>query len=80
MSGPKYLTTPIAEAKHDDSARPRLTRDGYTVRAGSPTGTLIRLQGETRWRRVMVWCFSNSGTRFVRVKGECLIVRDVPGD
>lgn len=78
MSKPKYLETPIVETKISETARPRLTRDGYTVRAGSPTATLVRLQGETRWRRLMVWQFSNAGTLFVRVKGECLIVRDLP--
>lgn len=77
----KYLTAKIASSKCVAiDWRPYLTRDGYTKRAGAPTNTMIRLDGETRWRRVMVWCFSNSGTFFVRVKGECLIVRehDIP--
>lgn len=77
MNLPAYLTTPIAEVKIDPPCQaplPRLTRDGYTVRAGSPTLTRIRLEGEKRWRRLMVWQFSNAGTCFVRIKGQSLIV------
>jgi hypothetical protein len=75
---PKYLTTPIVETKRtDETPRYGMGRDGYTLRSGAPTDVLVRLEGETRWRRVMVWCFSNSGTCFVRVKGECLIVKEL---
>lgn len=53
----------------------RLTRLGYTYTSGAPIGTVIRLEGEKRWRRLWIWQTSNMGTCFVRVKGECLIVR-----
>ncbi len=73
----KYLVTKIAESKRTaETPRYGMARDGYTLRSGAPTSTLIRLEGEKRWRRVMVWCFSNSGTCFVRIKGESLIVRE----
>ena len=61
--------------KREGDPRPRMTRDGYTKRAGSPTGMKVQLDGESLWRRVYVWQFSNTRTLFVRVKGECLIVR-----
>lgn len=48
--------------------RDRLTRDGYTVAAGSPTSIEVRLFGEKRWRRVYVVCFSNIGSCFIRTK------------
>lgn len=64
-----YLTTPIAEKK--TTARPSygMARSGYTLRSGAPTSIMIKLEGETRWRRVMVWQFSNAGTAFVRICG-----------
>lgn len=74
MSLPEHLTTPIAEAKRTPSPRARTTIDGYTVRAGSPTSMMVRLEGETRWRRLMVWQFRNAGTCFIRSKGRSLIV------
>jgi hypothetical protein len=37
---------------------------------------MIRLQGEKRWRRLMVWQFSNLGTLFVRIAGEPHVVRE----
>ena len=77
---PEYLETPIAEAKHTLAPRYGVAADGYTVRSGAPTCVMIRLEGEKRWRRLMVWCFSNVGTHFVRVGGVPLVVRshDVP--
>lgn len=72
MAPVKYAK--VVELKRAGDPRPRMTRDGYTKRAGSPTAMVVRLDGETRWRRVYVWCFSNAGTHFVRVKGECLII------
>lgn len=64
-----YLTTPIAEVRETVPPRYGMTRDGYTVRSGAPTGFMVRLEGEKRWRRVMAWHFSNAGTAFVRIKG-----------
>lgn len=76
MTGPDYLQTPIVEARRTSIPRYGLTAEGYSVRSGAPSGLLIRLEGETRWRRIMVWCFSNCGTAFVRIKGKSLIVND----
>jgi hypothetical protein len=76
-TGPKYLATKIVASKHvATTPGAGMTRDGYTKRSGAPTGTMIKLEGEKIWRRVMVWCWSNSGTCFVKIKGECLIVRE----
>jgi hypothetical protein len=73
---PRYLETPIAEARY--TARPAwgMARDGYTRRTGAPTSLLVRLEGERRWRRLMIWQFSNAGTCFLRVRGAALIVPD----
>jgi hypothetical protein len=75
----QYLTTKIVAAKLQPPSNPYsgMTRAGYTKRSGAPSGYMIRLDGETRWRRVMVWQFSNAGTCFVRVKGQPLIVNDL---
>ena len=73
----KYLQIKIAEKR---LAPPRqgagMTRDGYTVRRGAPSRYMIRLEGEKRWRRLMVWQFSNAGTCFIRVNGEPLVVNE----
>lgn len=66
----------ITEVKRTETPRYGMTADGYTVRAGAPTSLMVRLDGETRWRRLMIWCFSNAGTAFVRIKGEPYVVRD----
>ncbi len=76
MSGPKYLEKKIVETKRTETPRYGMAADGYTVRSGAPTSMMIRLEGEKIWRRLMVWQFSNAGTCFVRIKGECLIVPD----
>ncbi len=73
-SGPKYLTKKIVAWSDRDAPRYGMTQDGYTKRSGAPTPYMIKLEGERIWRRVMCWCFSNSGTLFVRVNGECLII------
>jgi hypothetical protein len=65
-----YLTTKIAEKRQtDNTPRYGMARDGYTLRSGAPTSYMIRLEGEKRWRRVMIWQFSNAGTCFVRING-----------
>lgn len=73
---PLYLKTRIEAAKVTVQPRWGMTRAGYTVRGGAPTRYLVRLTGETRWRRLMVWQTSNMGTCFVRIKGQSLIVSD----
>lgn len=74
MSTVRYLTQTVAETRRTDVPRHGVTRLGYSVRSGAPTDTLVRLDGEKLWRRVYVWQFSNLGTRFVRVKGEPLVI------
>ena len=64
----------IAEQRKRGNPQPRMTRDGYTKRGGSPVSTEIRLEGETRFRRVYVICFSNIGTCIIKVKGKAVIV------
>jgi len=72
-----YLTTPIAEVRQDPPPRGSgMTREGYTKRSGAPTSRMIRLQGEKRWRRLMVWQFSNLGTMFVNINGKPHVVRE----
>ncbi len=73
----KYLTTKIVDVRRTEIPRYGMTRAGYTKLSGAPTSYMIRLEGEARFRRVMCWCFSNSGTLFVRVKGECLITHAI---
>lgn len=75
---PQYLETPITETRYTDVPRYGVTADGYSKLSGAPTGIMVRLANEKRWRRVMVWCFSNASTMFVRVGGQSLIVRDIP--
>lgn len=70
----QYLGLAIVDRKRTDAPRYGMTRAGYSVRAGAPTGIMIKLEGETRWRRLMVWQFSNAGTAFVRIKGRPYVV------
>lgn len=74
---PSYLTTPIAETKQTKIPKGGVCVSGYSKLAGAPTATLIRLAGEKIFRRVRVWCFSNTYTSFVMVAGKALIVRDI---
>lgn len=73
----KYLETKIVESKVTPSPRYGLTADGYTKKSGAPTPMLVRLDGEKRWRRLMVWQFSNASTYFIRICGEPHIVREI---
>ena len=78
-----YLTTPIVEVRIDPPPRGSgMTREGYTKRSGAPTSRMIRLQGEKRWRRLMIWQFSNLGTLFVNIDGKPHVVReeDLPAE
>src|SRR5512143_1301177 len=72
-----YLTTPIEETRRDPPPRGSgMTREGYTKRSGAPTDLMIRLQGEKKWRRLMIWQFSNIGTLFVNISGKPHVVRE----
>ena len=65
----------ITRAKQTDTTpRYGMCADGYTKRSGAPSSYMIQIDGESRWRRVMVWCFSNAGTLFVRVNGQPLVI------
>lgn len=66
----------IVGHKRTDVPRYGMTAAGYTKRAGAPTCSMILLEGEKRFRRVMVWQFSNVGTLFVNVGGRPLVVRE----
>ena len=70
----------IEDAKRTATPSYGRTVDGYTKRSGAPTGFMVRLKGERRWRRLMVWQFSNASTLFVRVGGDKCIVNewDIP--
>jgi hypothetical protein len=59
----------VAEVAIRGSPLPRLTRDGYTQRSGSPTAYVVRLAFEDRWRRVYCIQYSNAGSLFIRVNG-----------
>ena len=72
----RRLLRPIEEAKRTEQPLWGRAQDGYTLRSGAPTSLKIRLEGEKRWRRLMVWQFSNAGTLFVKIKGRPFIVRD----
>ena len=72
----KYLETTIADMRTTDTPRYGMGADGYTLRSGAPTSRMIRLDGEKIWRRLMYWQFSNCGTLFVRILGQCLIVHE----
>lgn len=77
----EYLETKIADSKRDyPTPGTGMAVDGYTKRSGAPSSLMIRLDGEKRWRRLMIWQFSNAGTSFVRIKGKPLVVRghDIP--
>jgi len=64
----------IAEARRTERPSWGVLQDGYTARHGAPTSIMVRLEGEKRWRRLMVWCVSNSGTLFLRIRGKEIIV------
>ena len=72
----QYLETTIVSARNTETPRYGMTVEGYTKRSGAPTSLMIRLEGEKRERRLMVWQFSNAGTCFVRIGGIPFIVRD----
>jgi len=77
MTTVQYLEKPIAQRKYQPAPLySGMTVDGYTKRSGAPSAWMIRIRGEKRWRRLMIWQFSNAGTCFVRILGECLIVRE----
>lgn len=51
-----------------------MTAMGYTKNSGAPTDLMVRIEGESRLRRLMVWQFSNAPTLWVRVKGQCCVI------
>lgn len=71
----EYLEKPIDRKRVSIPKNRRLTVDGYTPRAGSPSDWMVRLVGESRWRRVYCWQFSNAQTLFVRIGGRPIVIR-----
>lgn len=49
------------------------TASGYGKKI--PTTRMVKLPGDTRWRRVYCCIFSNSGTCYVIHKGKWVIIR-----
>lgn len=41
-----------------------------------PSSRMIKLHGESIWRRVYVVCYSNAGSSYVVVKGKPTYIRD----
>lgn len=76
MTTTLYPMPKIAEVRTTERPSYGLAVDGYTGLAGAPTSKLVRLEGEKRWRRLMVWQFSNAGTLFLRIKGKNVVVRE----
>lgn len=50
----------------------QFTRSGYGNRI--PTEHVVKLPGEKIWRRVYVCIWSNSGTAYVDVKGDWVVI------
>jgi len=71
-----YLTTRIVEKRETKTPSYGMTKDGYTKNSGAPTQWLVRLENETRWRRLMVLQFSNAGSCFLNIKGNKVFVKD----
>lgn len=76
--GKEIKRAEAVESRRHGNPALRLTQDGYTRNEGSPTCYQVRLKGETRWRRVYIWQFSNIGTNFVKIKGENIIISVPP--
>lgn len=72
----QYLTAKIVSKRQTDTPRYGISADGYTLRSGAPTSYLIRLENERRWRRLMIWQFSNNGTLFIRMNKIPYVVRE----
>lgn len=73
----------IVEHKRTDVPRYGIRADGYSAKSGAPTSYLVRIDGGAltaadakRWRRVLVWQWSNVGTAFVRICGNVYFLRD----
>lgn len=71
----KYLEKEITEKKQTKIPSWGIRSDGYTQRNGAPTSWLVKLKGEKIWRRLMVFCFSNSGSLFLKIKGKRFFVK-----
>ena len=72
----KYLETAIAETRETTQPRWGIAADGYTYRSGAPSNLLVRLEGETRWRRLMFRQFSNVGSYFLKIDSKEVPVSD----
>jgi hypothetical protein len=74
-AAPEYVDVEsVAEHRWSEPGKYGHTRAGYTKRSGAPTALEIRLKGERRWRRVMVWQTGNAGTTFVKIDGKPRVI------
>ena len=66
------MSVQYLERKWDDAkikyVAPNLTQDGYTATKGSPSSVMIKIG--SRWYRIYLLQFSNSGSAFIRINGE----------
>jgi hypothetical protein len=70
----QWLDQEITEIKETGVPKYGRTYEGYTLKSGAPTQYMVKLDNEKRWRRIMIWQFSNTGTFFVKINRESLIV------
>jgi hypothetical protein len=66
----------VTGVKYDDNydKNQGRTAEGYTTNAGAPSRYMLEVNGS--WLRVYIWQISNSGTAFVRIRGQRYIVSD----
>lgn len=77
-TGVVYLDPARVTAKRQGEAPPNRSRTGYGNKL--PTSWMLQLDGK-RWHRVYVICWSNSGSAYVRSKGQLLFLGSYdPGD
>ena len=72
----EYLEIPIIAKEQTLVPAYGMAASGYTLASGAPTSMLVMLQGEKRWRRLMVVCFSNVGSLFLNIRGKRLYVHE----
>lgn len=70
----------ITETKRTTVPRWGIGADGYTRKTGAPTATMVKLEGEKRWRRLKIYQFSNASSLFLTINGKDHFVQpyDIP--
>lgn len=66
--------TRITAWKTTDQPHYGVTVFGYSCNRGAPSDRMIKIDGKGPWRRVMVWCFSNASTTFVKIDGKPFVM------